>query len=235
MKTNSNTKETLVIAHRGGGDLFPENTLTAFRQSEELGVDAIECDIHRTKDGKLVIAHDPDLNRIAGINKKITAMTSREISKVKLKSGESIPLLEEVLREIKIPLVVELKSMETVKEVIGLLTNNPGYAKKSIFISFYHKAILLMKERFPNVSTGALMAGFPVDPVSVAKSCRSDTLAIYYEGLTKEYVDMCHKGRISVSVWTPNSEADIKDMIKVGADLIASDRPDIVLKALNRT
>ena len=234
MKTGLNERKILVIAHRGGGDLFLENTMTAFRKAEELGVDAIECDIHLTKDGTLVVAHDANLNRIAGIDRKISEMTAKEISEVKLKGGERIPFVDEVFKEINIPLVVELKSMETVKAVYGLLSSNPGNVKKSIFISFYHRALLLLKERFPNITTGALLAGFPVDPISVTRSCKSDTLSIYFEGLTKEYVDLCHQGGITVSVWTPNSEADIKDMIRIGVDLIASDRPDIVLRALNR-
>ena len=53
----------IVIAHRGGAELFTENTLTAFRKAEELGVDAIECDIHLTKDHHIVVMHDPDLKR----------------------------------------------------------------------------------------------------------------------------------------------------------------------------
>ena len=48
----------LVFAHRGGGGLFPENTLEAFKYSAEMGVDVLELDIHGTADGKLVVMHD---------------------------------------------------------------------------------------------------------------------------------------------------------------------------------
>ena len=76
-------KDIFVIAHRGGAELFFENTLTAFRNSQKLGVDAIECDVHLTKDGKLVIMHDPDLKRVAGIERNISDMTLEEIKDIK--------------------------------------------------------------------------------------------------------------------------------------------------------
>ncbi|MCL5789897.1 MAG: hypothetical protein M1290_05485 [Candidatus Thermoplasmatota archaeon] len=235
MKSGTTKKGILVIAHRGGGELFTENTITAFKKAEELGVDAIECDIHLTKDDHIVISHDPDLKRMAGIDRRISEMSFDEISKVSLKGGERIPSIESVFEEVDIPLIVELKSLEMVGRVIRLLEERPDYLKKAVFISFYHKAMLIIKEKFENATTGALLAGFPVDPVSVVKSCKSDTLSIYYEGLSKDYVEMCHRGGIMVSVWTPNSESDIDAVIAAGVDSIASDRPDLVLRALGRT
>lgn len=51
-----------VIAHRGGGGLWPENTLYAFRQSRKMGVDVLEMDVRSSKDGVLVVVHDADLD-----------------------------------------------------------------------------------------------------------------------------------------------------------------------------
>ncbi len=235
MKTGLKNNKILVIAHRGGGELFTENTMTAFKKAEKLGVDAIECDVHMTRDGHIVISHDPDLKRTAGIEKRISEMSFDEIAEVKLMGGERIPSIETVFQDIGIPLIVELKSVKMVGRVIRLLDEHPEYIEKSVFISFYHQALLVIKERFENVMTGALLAGFPVDPVSVVKNCKSETLSINYEGLTKDYVDLCHQGGIMVSTWTPNSETDIRAVIAAGVDSIASDRPDIVLRALDRT
>lgn len=224
----------MVIAHRGGSELFTENTMTAFRKAEGLGVDAIECDIHLTRDGKPVVIHDPDLKRIAGIDKLVSDLTFKEISEIRLPGEERIPALEEVWNEISTPLVVELKSADTIASVATILKQHPEYVKKCVIISFYHLALLLLRKEFPDLMTGALLAGFPVDPVSVAKSCGAGTISLYYEGVNREYVDLCHSGGIQVSVWTPNTESDIRDMIDAGVDAIASDRPDLVLKALAR-
>ena len=227
-------KDIFVIAHRGGAELFFENTLTAFRNAEKLGVDAIECDVHLTRDGKLVIMHDPDLKRVAGIEKNISDLTLEEIKGIRLNGGETIPTLQEVIDELKITLVVEIKASETVVEIVKLLQSNPELLKRIIIICFDHRAILALKKLIPNLETGALLAGLPVDPVSIAVACKSDTLSMYYEGLDRDFIDQCHAGGIKISVWTPNTADEIKKLIDLGVDAIASDRPDTVLKLLGR-
>ena len=226
-------RNIFVIAHRGGGELFKENTISAFTGVEKLGVDAVECDVQVSKDGSLVVMHDPDLLRTAGIDKKIEDLNTGEIKNVTLKDGEHIPLLEDVLNSIHIPVMIELKSMETVKSITELFTVRPELLKRSVLISFFHDALLMMKQRFPEVTCGALIAGFPVDPVALVKKCGCDTIAINYEGLTRPYVDRCHNGGIRVSVWTPNDVTSIKSSLDAGVDVIASDRPDLVIKLLD--
>lgn len=226
--------EITVIAHRGGSQLFLENTMGAFRKVQELGVDAIEIDIHATSDGKLIVIHDPDLNRIAGIDRFVSDMTYEEVSKVELQGGERVPDFETVIREVKIPLVIEVKTPDVISALIRIFKENPSYVERCVVISFFHEILGVLKNEFPHLITGALLAGFPSDPVSVAKSCNADTLSFYFEGITKTYVDKCHRGGIMVSVWTPNTEKEIREVIATGVDSIASDRPDLVLKALNR-
>lgn len=227
-------EKTVVIAHRGGAGLFEENTMDAFMKVQELGVDAMECDVHLTSDGHLVILHDPDLERVAGIKRKVSEMTIAEVKKVKLKGGSEIPTLAEVLEKTSIHLVIELKDASTVMALSQLFEAHPEYMKRCAVICFYHRAVLMLKERFPDLETGALLAGFPVDPVSVAVAAKTETLALYYEGLTADYVSQCHDGGIQVSVWTPNTEEEIRAMIDIGVDAIATDRPDIALKLIGR-
>jgi glycerophosphoryl diester phosphodiesterase len=228
-------KEMFVIAHRGGGDLFPENTLKAFLGAEKLGCNAVECDVHLSLDGSLIVNHDADLNRVAGLNKKISDMKLQDILAIKLKNGEKIPILEDVYKSISIPVIVELKDVNTVKAMIKLFKDKPEIIKRTIVISFYHEILLEIKKHIPSLESGALLAGFPVDPVTVARSCKSNTLSLYFEGINRSYVDLCHKGGINVSVWTPNSEEEIRNCINAGVDSIGTDRPDLVLKLLNET
>jgi len=226
-------REVFVIAHRGGGDMFMENTLSAFRGVEKLGVDAVECDVQVTKDGQLAVIHDPDLRRTAGIDLKVKDLNAEELKKMKLNERENIPMLEDVFEAIGIPVVVELKSMEAVSSIIKLFTMNPDLLSRSVLISFFHDALLLMKQKFPAVMCGALIAGFPVDPVSMVRQCDCDTISINYEGLTASYVERCHKGGLRVSVWAPNDAAGIMESLNAGVDAIGSDRPDLVLRLIN--
>ncbi|MGC8505299.1 MAG: glycerophosphodiester phosphodiesterase [Thermoplasmata archaeon] len=226
-------KEVFVIAHRGGGDLFRENTMSAFTGVEAMGADAVECDVQVTKDGNLAVIHDPDLKRTAGIDLRVGDLDTVEIKKVRLEGGDEIPMLEEVLDAIKIPVVIELKSMETVNSIIRLFGRRPDFLNRSVLISFFHDALLIMKQKFPDVACGALIAGFPVDPVTMVRQCGCDTIAINYEGLTASYVDRCHKGGLRVSVWAPNDAAGIMGSLNAGVDAIGSDRPDLVIDLIN--
>lgn len=235
MTAGENARKVTVIAHRGGSALFFENTLTAFRKAEELGVDAIECDVHLTRDGRPVVIHDSDLRRIAGIDRRVSDLTFEEVSEIKLEGGEHIPSLEEVFESVGIPLVVELKGSGTFAALSDIFDRHPEYVGKCAVICFFHAALLMLRQKYPDLITGALLAGFPVDPVSVTRSCKANTLSLNFQGVTKEYVGLCHDGGISVSVWTPNEESDIREMIDAGVDSIATDRPDIALRLLGRS
>ncbi len=228
------TGKLVVIAHRGGAGLYAENTMDAFRKVQDLGVDAIECDVHPTKDGRLVVIHDPDLNRVAGIDRKVSEVTLEEIRKVRLKDGSGIPTLEELLEEVKVHIVIELKDAGTIGALSAIFSEHPEYVDRCAVICFYHRALLPLKEAFPRLVTGALLAGFPVDPVSVAKAAGAEVLALNFEGVTADYVNLCHRGGIAVTVWTPNTEDEIRAMMEAGVDSIATDRPDIALKLAGR-
>ena len=230
MPLRYNGRDVFIIAHRGGGGLFPENTMAAFMGVQNMGVDAVECDVQLTKDGKLAVIHDPDLKRLAGIDTQVRDVDSKEIRRIKLKSGDKILLLEDLLDRITIPIVIELKSVDTISSLFGILEKGPELLGRCIFISFFHEALYALKQRFPEASCGALLAGFPMDPVSMVRKCGCDTISLNYEGLTKDYVDRCHEGGIRVSVWAPSDGDGIRTSLNAGVDAIASDRPDLVIE-----
>src|SRR5215213_11586194 len=69
----------LVIAHRGGAGLWPENTLYAFEKANELGVDVIEIDVRSTSDGTLVVMHDATIDRTTDGVGRVSEMTLAEL------------------------------------------------------------------------------------------------------------------------------------------------------------
>lgn len=234
MNFKAGTGKVAVIAHRGGAGLFPENTMKAFTGVQKYGVDGIELDIHATRDGRLVVVHDPDLNRLAGLDRLVSEMSHDEIAEVELASGDRIPDLESVLEGVDIPLYIELKDPKAVQPLIRIFRNHPEYIGKSSVISFLHELLKPFRDEFPGIVTGALVAELPEDPVSIVENCGASMLAVYYMELTGEYVKKCHEAGIMVNVWTPNDENVISDMIEAGVDSITSDRPDIVKQILER-
>ena len=105
--------EGVRYAHRGWHDkpAVPENSLPAFRRAAEAGYGA-ELDVHLTKDGRLAVVHDSDLQRVCGQSGIVEDLTAAELAAYRLEgTEETIPFLEEVLPlfEDKAPLVVEVK------------------------------------------------------------------------------------------------------------------------------
>ena len=94
---------TLLAAHRGGALLWPENSLLAFRNSVALGADFIEFDVHLSKDGELVVIHDPTLDRTTSGSGPVKGRTAAELKALRLKdktgalTDESVPTLDEVV------------------------------------------------------------------------------------------------------------------------------------------
>jgi glycerophosphoryl diester phosphodiesterase len=221
-----------VVAHRGGAELYPENSLTAFSKLAEIGVDLVECDVHLSKDGELVVIHDDNLLRTAGIDKPVSELTAADLKQVNVGDGNGVPTLAEVLDTTPVPAAVELKTPATVTALERLLEQRPRLVERVAALSFFHDILLHLRRRFPALTCGALLAGYPVDPVHVAKSAGCDLLVLHFEGIHKSYVERCHAGGVQVTVWTPNTEADIRRMVEAGVDGIGSDRPDLVIQIL---
>ena len=81
----------LRIGHRGARAYAPENTITSFKKAIEIGVDAIELDVRKTKDNKLVVIHDADVKRTTDGEGLVSDFTLKEIKSFSAESGEKIP------------------------------------------------------------------------------------------------------------------------------------------------
>jgi len=115
----ANDSKPLIIAHRGESFDAPENTLAAINLAWERGAEAVEIDIQFSKDRELVVIHDTDTKRLAGIDKKVVDQTLEELKKLDVGvwkaiqfKDEKIPTLKEVLDTIKNGkrLIIEMKS-----------------------------------------------------------------------------------------------------------------------------
>ena len=98
-------KRPLIFGHRGFSELAPENTLKAFDLCIEHHIPGIELDVHLSKDGYLVVIHDHDLDRLAGISYRVEDLTVSELKQLDVGShmhpsfaGQRIPTLEEVFQ-----------------------------------------------------------------------------------------------------------------------------------------
>ena len=169
-------ERTLVIAHRGGAGERPENTMLAFEYAREIGVDALELDVHMTSDGVLVIIHDETVDRTTNGSGLVHELSYAELSALDAgyhyeendsSGGESnhpyrdagvrIPTLDDVLSEFRsLRLLVEIKPAggEVASALCAAIREHE--MTKRILVSSFHKQPLYdFRNACPEVATGA--------------------------------------------------------------------------------
>ena len=129
------------FVHRGGNEEKTENTLEAFQYSSDLGFVFMETDVQSTSDGTVVIFHDDDLKRIAGIDKKIKDLTLDEVTNIDLINGGKIPSLEETLFSFpNLRFNIDIKTNSAVEESIKIIKSHEALTRVCL-ASFSNKRI----------------------------------------------------------------------------------------------
>lgn len=219
-----------VIAHRGFSGRHPENTLKAFKAAEELGCDMVECDVHTSRDGHLVIIHDANLERTTTGTGPVAEKTLAELKALDAGEGETIPTLEELLDTVTVPVVVELKSPATVAPLAGLFRGRPELKDRLWPISFGHPLIRLLTEAAPGITAGVLYAGVPVEPWRLAEAAGAKILLPSVETATAWEVRAAHQHDLYYAVWTADTPEEIAKVREIGVDGAASNYPDRLLQ-----
>jgi len=258
-----NNGEVLVIAHRGGMGLSPENTLYAFKRAEELGVDVIELDIHGTRDGEIVIMHDNTIDRTTDGSGKVVNFTLTElkgfdagfkwtpdngISFPYRRKGLKMPTLSEVFSEIRnTAMIIEIKQSEpSLIDPLCQLIRKHSLEHNVIVASFSTHALMEFRRVCPEVATSATKTEairfFILNLFYLGGFYRPSAVAlqvpVYLEGIkvvTKRFVNTAQKHNMEVHVWTVNEVDEMRRMINMGVNAIVTDYPDRLLRLLGRS
>ena len=135
---NRDRSSVIVASHRGDWRNFPENSLAAIDNAINMGVDIVELDVQRTKDGTLILMHDPTLDRTTTGKGKIAEVTWDSISRLKLKNGcairtiHNVPTLEEALLHAKGKIMLNLDKADRYFEEVYALMQKTGTTKQII-------------------------------------------------------------------------------------------------------
>lgn len=229
----------LVVGHRGAMGHCPENTMASFKKALELGADVIELDVHLSRDGRLVVIHDPTLERTTNGRGFVRDLTWEELSRLDAGSwygrrfaGERIPLLEDVLGWAKgrVRIAVEIKNGPVyypgIEEGLVSLLEKEGVLGSSIIISFDHESVKRVNELAPGATTGVLFACKPVDSLSLAMKAGARLLLPHWFYVTKEMVELCHRSGLEVGPWGVNDVLAMEQLVEWGVDSIGTDYPD---------
>ena len=219
----------LRIGHRGARAYAPENTLASFKKALEIGVDAVELDVRKTKDNQLVVIHDADVKRTTNGEGLVSELTLKEIKSFSAEEGEKIPTLEETLDFLdkKVKVFVELKETGIEEQVLSIV-HAKSLEKNVIITSFLEDALKKVRELDKDIETGLIYAKHK-NPIKAALELKANYLFALYRFTHTANVQKAHENGLKVIVWTINSPEEVEEYAKKGVDGIASDKPDILM------
>jgi glycerophosphoryl diester phosphodiesterase len=237
-----------VIGHRGNRAHAPEDTLPSFAQAAAIGVDALEMDLHLSRDGVPVVIHDPTLDRTTDATGPVAARTAAELAKVDAGARFSkddgrttpyrgqrigVPTLEEVLATHRdLPMILEIKALEAARPVLALLERMN--ATRRVLIGSFIDAALA-----PFVAAGIPIAGAPGvlarlylpallglrrSPLPFQAMC----IPRFYNGLpvpVGRFARLMRTAGGPTHVWTVNDRAEARMLWNAGVTGIITDDP----------
>jgi glycerophosphoryl diester phosphodiesterase len=238
-----------VYAHRGGSKLRPENTILAFDHGLSLGAEGLELDVHLSRDGVVVVHHDPALDRTTNGRGPLAALTADELGR--LDAGARFPGFEgaaggvPTLREV-------LRRYASARIIIELKLNDPELAHKTI--DEVRAADAVDRVSLGSFGARVLRAARAYEPRIATGSSREETRLFLYRSwvrwpvrhpayeefqvpelagstrvVSPRFVRYAHEANCPVKVWTVDEESDMRRLLSWGVDAIISDRPDIAV------
>ena len=227
------------IAHRGASGSAPENTLAAFKKAIEIGVDAVELDLHGTADGEVVVIHDTSLDRTTNHCGRVNQATLETIKRADAGGwfapkfvGESVPTLVEALEcigkkniavlEIKDPLIAEA----VVARIRETRTQN-----LTVIISFHTTVLQTVRSLEPRIPTGWLIGNHNnhASPVQLCQQLGifgSNLLNVNHQLITAEFAYEVLRRGIALWCWTVDDISRMREMKAFGVQGITSNYPE---------
>lgn len=245
----------LFAAHRGGALLWPENSLLAFRNALALGADFLEMDVHLTRDGEVVVIHDPTLDRTTTGSGPVQERTGAELGALRLKdrggavTEERIPTLDEVVALVvagKRQLLLEIKLDERrqrypgIEEKVFAVLDRHSFVPFAIVMAFEADTWRRVRQLRPEARAGALYS----PRMLAASGVEAELQALRQAGVTFVGLDQALVGPrvptqarlagLTLGVWTVNERAAIERFIGQGVAIVITDRPDLAKELLGR-
>jgi glycerophosphoryl diester phosphodiesterase len=242
-------RERRLYGHRGAPGRFPENTLESFRQALSDGATALEMDVHLTRDGQVVVAHDPDGRRMAGIPRAIADCPLDEVRTWSLgvlpdASLARVPTFDDVLKAfpgVRLNVDIKPRNKSVVGPILDVIRRND--AELRVTLASFHDDVLA------RVRTEGYRGELSLSPWQIFRLQAAPSLWLHewpplgdavqvpvsWRGLrmdTPGFIDRCHSFGLRLDYWVVNDPAEAARLMRAGADGIMSDRPDLLVEAV---
>lgn len=250
-----------LFAHRGGAKVAPENTLAAFTAGLAAGADRLELDVHATRDGHVVVIHDPTVDRTTNGTGEVRALTLAEIRELDAGyhfpgaaneypyrgRGVRIPTLAELLEECpEAPLNIEIKQLDPPIEEEVLRTLDRYGARERVLLAAENGRIM---ERIRAAAPDVLTSFSAEDVARFVEAWHGGQIDSYrppgvalqippsfgdIELVTAESVEIAHRLGLEVHVWTIDDPDQMEALLDIGVDGIMTDVPLLAAAVFRR-
>jgi glycerophosphoryl diester phosphodiesterase len=224
-----------LIAHRGLPRQHRENTLPGFIAATAAGAEAWELDVHETRDGVVVVHHDPVLPAAAGplAGLAIASLDWTTLMAVTVgAAGERIPTLDSLLSVAgsQTAVYVEVKARDIEDGVLACLLRHP--AVRTAVHSFDHRVARYVGAATSALPVGILMDSYLIDPVHALRSAGARDYWPHRAMVDEALVDAVHTAGGRVIVWTVNDPDQARQLASMGVDGLCTDVVDVLREAL---
>ncbi len=231
-----------VIAHRGASQAAPENTMASIKQAIEDGADWVEIDVQETADGTVVVFHDSDFMKLAGLNLKIWDATMADLKEIDIGGwfgdefkDQRVPTLADVLDQCrgKVGVNIELKyyghDVQLEQRVVEIVERHQ-MTENIVLMSLKIGAVDKMRALRPDWKVGLLMsvAAGNLDVID------ADFLAVNASFASRSFISRSHESGKDVFVWTVNDAVTMSTMIGRGVDGLITDKPALARTVLEQ-
>jgi glycerophosphoryl diester phosphodiesterase len=224
----------MAIAHRGDPVGFRENTLASFASAVELGADMVEIDLRRTRDGEIVVLHDPTLERLWDVTAAAGELNLAEVQAIgegAIDGDRRIPTFRQVLDHISVPLMVDFTKREVVAGALREV-QEAGAMERSLFVTGNVEALRLLRGLSPEARLGLTWVEPEPPPPALLHELGAEYWNPMFALITGDRVAAVHDMGLKVSTWTVDARRHMARMRRAGVDAIVSNRIAVLRRFL---
>lgn len=238
---------TLIYGHRGAKGEAPENTLVSFQRCLEHGVRRCELDLHLSRDGELMVIHDPTLKRTTGRRGKVSEQDAAELASIDARLGGPgwiqpcpIPRLAELFEkcnfehwQLEVKSASRVRAARTVTAIQDLVERYELLDRVTV-TSSSREVLRALRRLTPRLSRGLVAEYAWLDPVKVASNHGCELLALNWTLCTPERLKKARQTGLQVSVWTVNEPALMRRLADFEVDSLITDFPGLAIATLGK-
>ncbi|MGB8956302.1 MAG: glycerophosphodiester phosphodiesterase family protein, partial [Tumebacillaceae bacterium] len=226
-----------IAAHRGYSGIAPENTLAAFQAAVQYNADAIEFDIHMTRDGVPVIMHDDTVDRTTNGKGKVKDKSLAELKKLNAGHKQQIPTLQETLQAAQGRILYsEIKGDCTpvdIEKIVRTIVEN-GYEDRDIMLAFNYQNLLSTRRYSKHMTLGFLTADRDTFQQALNMAYQDGNAVILANATlllkNPHLITQARQKGIDIGAWTVNSLDDARQLQRLGVKRIITDKLVVQLR-----